>query len=99
MKLIIQIPCLNEELTLPDTLAVLPRVIDGVDVIEWLIIDDGSDDRTVQVAREHGVQHVVQHTSNKGLATAFQSGINACLRLGADIIVNTDADNQYRYAI
>lgn len=93
MKLIIQIPCLNEELTLPDTLAVLPRVI------EWLIIDDGSDDRTVQVAREHGVQHVVQHTSNKGLATAFQSGINACLRLGADIIVNTDADNQYRYAI
>lgn len=95
MKLIIQIPCLNEEATLPETLAVLPRHIDGVDTIEWLIIDDGSTDNTVKVAREHGVQHVVRHTSNKGLATAFQSGINACLNLGADIIVNTDADNQY----
>jgi glycosyltransferase involved in cell wall biosynthesis len=95
MKLIIQIPCLNEEQTLPHTLADLPRVIDGIDAIEWLIIDDGSTDRTVQVARNHGVHHIVSHNTNKGLAAAFQTGINACLQLGVDIIVNTDADNQY----
>ena len=95
MKLIIQIPCLNEELTLPQTLAELPRSIPGIDVIEWLVIDDGSQDRTVEVARELGVQHIVHHPVNKGLAAAFQSGLNAGLQLGADIIVNTDADNQY----
>lgn len=95
MKLIIQIPCLNEEHTLPETLADLPRHIDGVDEIEWLIIDDGSTDNTVRAARQHGVHHVVRHNTNKGLAAAFQSGINASLQLGADIIVNTDADNQY----
>jgi len=95
MKLIIQIPCLNEEETLPETLAGLPRQIDGVDEIEWLIIDDGSTDRTVQVAKEHGVHHVVRHYNNKGLARAFQTGLDACLKQGADIIVNTDGDNQY----
>lgn len=95
MKLIIQIPCLNEEDTLPMTLAELPQHIDGVDEIELLIIDDGSTDNTAQVARAHGVHHVVSHATNKGLAAAFQSGINAALQLGADIIVNTDADNQY----
>jgi len=95
MKLIIQIPCLNEENTLPDTLAALPTAIDGIDEIEWLIIDDGSTDNTVSVAREHGVLHVVTHDTNRGLARAFQSGINAALSLGADVIVNTDADNQY----
>jgi glycosyltransferase involved in cell wall biosynthesis len=94
-KLIIQIPCLNEETTLPETLADLPREVEGVDVVEWLIIDDGSTDRTVEVARAHGVDHVVSHTQNQGLARAFSSGLDACLRLGADIIVNTDADNQY----
>ncbi len=95
VKLIIQIPCLNEETTLPGTLADLPRQIDGVDEIEWLIIDDGSTDHTASIAREHGVQHVVHHHINKGLAAAFQSGLNAALQQGADIIVNTDADNQY----
>lgn len=95
MKLIIQIPCLNEEHTLPTTLAELPRHIDGIDQIEWLIIDDGSTDRTAEIARNLGVEHIVTHNVNKGLATAFQSGINAALQLGADIIVNTDADNQY----
>lgn len=95
MKLIIQIPCLNEERTLPETLADLPRRIDGIDEIEWMIIDDGSTDRTAQVAREHGVHHIVRHSTNKGLAAAFQTGLNAALRRGADIIVNTDADNQY----
>lgn len=95
MKLIIQIPCLNEADTLPQTLADLPQEIDGIDQIEWLIIDDGSTDDTVQVARAHGVQHIVQHPRNLGLATAFQSGLNACLQRGADVIVNTDGDNQY----
>lgn len=95
MKLIIQIPCLNEEQTLPATLAELPRHMAGVDVVEWLVIDDGSTDRTVEVARQHGVDHVVRHTVNKGLAAAFQTGLNACLQLQADVIVNTDADNQY----
>jgi glycosyltransferase involved in cell wall biosynthesis len=95
VKLIIQIPCFNEERDLPGTLAHLPRDIPGVDRVEWLIIDDGSTDATVDVAHAHGVDHVVRHTTNKGLAAAFQTGLNACLQLGADIIVNTDADNQY----
>src|SRR3954468_2620777 len=95
MKLIIQIPCLNEETTLPATLADLPREVPGVDVVEWLIIDDGSTDRTIDVARAHGVDHIVKLTNNKGLAAGFQAGLDACLKLGADVIVNTDADNQY----
>ena len=95
MKLIIQIPCFNEEHTLPATLAALPREVHGIDDVEWLVIDDGSTDRTVEVAREHGVDHIVRLTNNKGLAEAFQAGLDACLKLGADIIVNTDADNQY----
>jgi glycosyltransferase involved in cell wall biosynthesis len=95
MKLIIQIPCLNEEETLPVTLRDLPREVPGVDVVEWLVIDDGSTDRTVDVARQHGVDHIVRLTNNKGLASAFQAGLDASLKLGADLIVNTDADNQY----
>jgi glycosyltransferase involved in cell wall biosynthesis len=95
MKLIIQIPCLNEEETLPATLADLPRRLDGFDTVEWLIIDDGSTDRTVEVARANGVDHIVRLTNNKGLAAGFQAGLDACLKLGADVIVNTDADNQY----
>jgi len=98
MKLIIQIPCLNEEATLPQTIADLPREIDGVDEIERLVVDDGSTDRTVEVARECGVEHIVRLTNNRGLAAAFQAGLDACLKLGADAIVNTDADNQYRGA-
>ncbi|MEO8289671.1 MAG: glycosyltransferase family 2 protein [Gaiellaceae bacterium] len=96
MKLIIQIPCLNEEQVLPQTLADLPREVEGFDAVEWLVIDDGSTDRTADVAHEHGVDHIVRFTSNKGLAVAFQAGIDAALKLGADVIVNTDADNQYR---
>src|SRR6266536_376592 len=95
MKLIIQIPCWNEEEQLPTTLRDLPRRVPGVDVVEWLVIDDGSTDRTVEVAREHGVDHIVRLTNNKGLAAAFQAGLDAALKLGADIVVNTDADNQY----
>lgn len=95
MKLIIQIPCYNEEETLPLTLADLPREVPGFDTVEWLVIDDGSTDRTIEVARAHGVDHVVKLTNNKGLATGFQAGLDACLKLGADVIVNTDADNQY----
>ena len=95
MKLIIQIPCLDEADQLPATLADLPRTVEGVDEVEWLIVDDGSTDRTIEVARAHGVLHVVKLTNNKGLAVAFQAGLDACLKLGADIIVNTDADNQY----
>jgi glycosyltransferase involved in cell wall biosynthesis len=95
MKLIIQIPCFNEEQTLPATLRDLPREIPGVDVVEWLIIDDGSTDRTVEVARAGGVDHVVRLTNNRGLAAGFQAGLDAALKLGADLIVNTDADNQY----
>ena len=96
MKLIIQIPCLDEEATLPETIAALPRHVDGVDELELLVIDDGSSDRTVEVARAHGVDHIVRLPNNKGLAAAFQAGLDACLKLGADLIVNTDADNQYR---
>ncbi|MBW8059595.1 MAG: glycosyltransferase family 2 protein [Solirubrobacterales bacterium] len=98
MKLIVQIPCLNEEATLPATLADLPRQIDGIDEIEFLVIDDGSTDRTAEVARRHGVEHIVRLTNNKGLAAGFQAGLDACLKLGAEIVVNTDADNQYRGA-
>ena len=95
MKLIVQIPCLNEEKTLPETVKDIPREIEGIDSIEILIIDDGSTDRTVDVARDLGVDHIVQNTVNKGLAISFMNGLEACLRLGADIIVNTDGDNQY----
>lgn len=95
MKLIIQIPCYNEEATLPQTIADLPRHIEGIELIEYLIIDDGSTDNTVQVAKDCGVHHVVSFKNNKGLARGFMAGIDACIRLGADIIVNTDADNQY----
>jgi glycosyltransferase involved in cell wall biosynthesis len=95
MKLIIQIPCFNEEHQLPVTLAALPRAVPGFDTVEWLIVDDGSTDGTIDVARAGGVEHVVRLTNNKGLAAAFQAGLDACLKLGADVIVNTDADNQY----
>src|SRR5689334_24353784 len=95
MKLIIQIPCWNEEQTLPVTLRDLPREVDGFDIVEWLVIDDGSTDRTIEVARANGVDHIVRLTNNKGLAAGFQAGLDACLKLGADVIVNTDADNQY----
>jgi len=95
MKLIVQIPCLNEEETLPATVADIPRTIPGVDVVELLIIDDGSTDRTVEIARELGVEHIVRFTQNRGLAAAFSTGLDACLKLDADIIVNTDGDNQY----
>src|SRR4028118_15025 len=126
MKLIIQIPCFDEEQTLPLVLADLPREVEGFDVAEWLIIDDGSSDRTIEVAREGGVNHIIRLTNNKGLAAGvqggrragavareggvnhiirltnnkglaagFQAGLDACLKLGADVIVNTDGDNQY----
>ena len=95
MKLIIQIPCLNEEEHLPVTLAALPRAVEGFDTVEWLVIDDGSTDATSQVARACGVDHVVRHSANLGLARAFMTGIEASLQAGADVIVNTDADNQY----
>lgn len=94
-KLIIQIPCFNEAESLPDTLVALPRRLPGVDIIELLVIDDGSHDGTAEVARRFGVHHVVRHRRNRGLAAAFQSGIDAALAAGADIIVNTDADGQY----
>jgi glycosyltransferase involved in cell wall biosynthesis len=95
MKLIIQIPCKDEEEQLPQTLAALPRDVPGLDEVEWLVVDDGSTDRTVEVARAHGVDHIVRLTNNKGLAAAFEAGLDACLKLGADVVVNTDADNQY----
>ncbi len=95
MKLIIQIPCYNEAGTLAIALAELPREIPGIDKVEWLIIDDGSKDETVKVARENGVDHIVRHHSNLGLAQAFMTGLQAALEQGADVIVNTDADNQY----
>lgn len=95
MKLIIQIPCLNEEATLPVTVADLPRSVGGFDTVEFMVIDDGSTDRTVEVARELGVHHIVRLGANMGLARAFMTGIEMALKAGADVIVNTDADNQY----
>jgi glycosyltransferase involved in cell wall biosynthesis len=95
MKLIIQIPCYNEAPTLAETIEVLPRELPGIDAIEYLVIDDGSRDGTADVARRAGVHHVVRHVGNQGLAAAYRTGLDACLKLGADIIVNTDADNQY----
>lgn len=95
MKLIIQIPCLNEAETLEVTVADLPREVDGFDVVEYLVIDDGSTDKTVEVAKSCGVHHILSLGCNMGLARAFSAGIEECLTLGADVIVNTDADNQY----
>src|SRR5262245_46668222 len=95
MKLFIQIPCLNEEASLPATLIDIPRKIPGIGEVEIVIIDDGCTDRTVEVARELGVKHVVSFPGNRGLGHAFSSGFDYCLRHGADIIVNTDGDNQY----
>lgn len=95
VKLIIQIPCYNEESTLGVTLSELPKAIPGVDIVEWLIIDDGSYDRTVMVAKDCGVHHIVRLPHNQGLAKAFMAGMEASVKAGADIIVNTDADNQY----
>lgn len=98
MKLIIQIPCLNEVGTLAIALGALPREVPGFDTVEWLIIDDGSTDNTGALAKKLGVDHVIRHPVNRGLAAAFMTGLSACLRLGADVIVNTDADNQYEGA-
>lgn len=98
MKLMIMIPCYNEEETLPATLRDIPRHIAGVDQVELLVVDDGCTDRTVEVARTFGVHWVARHVRNRGLAAAFQTGLDACLQLGADIIVNTDGDNQYPQA-
>ena len=95
MKLFIQIPCFNEEKTLPEVIRDLPKKIDGIDEIEVMIVDDGSSDRTVEVARSLGVRHIVEHGSNRGLATAFRHGSEYALAHGADILVNTDGDNQY----
>lgn len=95
MKLIVQIPCYNEEKTLPRTVADIPRQIAGIDTVEILVIDDGSTDRTVETAKAARVDHIVSNTLNQGLARTFRRGLDECLRLGADIIVNTDGDNQY----
>ncbi len=95
MKLVVQIPCLNEEESLPAALRVIPRQIEGIDEVIILVIDDGSTDRTAEVARSNGADHVLRFTRHKGLASGFMAGLDASLKLGADIIVNTDADNQY----
>jgi len=95
MKLIIQIPCYNEAETLAIALGALPREVNGFDKVEWLIINDGSIDDTVKVAQECGVDHIVNFKHNQGLAKGFMAGIQECLKQGADVIVNTDADNQY----
>ena len=97
-KLVIQIPCLDEAATLPATLRDLPREVPGFDTVEWLVVDDGSTDGTAEVAVANGVDHVVRHPANRGLAAAFLTGIDAALQLGADVVVNTDADNQYAAA-
>ncbi|MGB3514349.1 MAG: glycosyltransferase family 2 protein [Microcoleaceae cyanobacterium] len=94
-KLIIQIPCYNEEESLGVALAALPRKLAGIDIIEWLIVDDGSQDKTIEIAKKYGVDHIVRFPTNQGLAKAFMAGLEASLKAGADIIVNTDADNQY----
>jgi len=94
-KLVIQIPCYNEEVTLGKTLTDLPRTLPGISSIEWLVIDDGSTDDTVGEAQKHGVDHIVRFGKNRGLAKAFMAGLDASLKVGADVIVNTDADNQY----
>ncbi len=96
MRLVIQIPCFNEEEALAETLADLPRTVPGFDEVLWLVVDDGSSDQTVNVARTSGVDHIVKLANNKGLALAFAAGLDAALRLGADVVVNTDADNQYQ---
>lgn len=98
MKLIIQIPCYNEADTLPTTLAELPRHADGFSSVEWLVINDGSTDSTAEVAQKCGVDHLISFAKNQGLAKSFLAGLDACIRLGADVIVNTDADNQYKAA-
>jgi len=95
MKLIIQIPCYNEEATIAHTLSLLPRQVEGFDQVEYLVVDDGSSDRTLEAARAAGAHHLVKMPHHAGLASAFRTGLDACLRLGADVIVNTDADNQY----
>lgn len=95
MKLIVQIPCLNEEATLPLVLSTIPKKIDGIDQIEVLIIDDGSTDKTVEIAKKHGVKHILTHIGNQGLSRSFHDGVLEALELGADIVVNTDGDNQY----
>lgn len=95
MKLIVQIPCLNEETTLPLVLSTIPKKIPGIDSIEILIVDDGSSDNTIAIAKEHGVHHIVRHARNMGLGRSFHDGVEAALDLGADIVVNTDGDNQY----
>ena len=95
MKVFVQIPCLDEEATLPAVLSSIPTSVDGVDELEVLVIDDGSSDATVEVARRHGVRHVVQHTRNQGLARSFRDGVHYALSHGADVVVNTDGDNQY----
>ena len=98
LKLIIQIPCYNEAETLPIALKELPKKLDGIDTVEWLIVDDGSSDNTAEIARQCGVTHIIRHNTNRGLARAFMTGLHAALERGADIIVNTDADNQYNAA-
>ncbi|MGB8652228.1 MAG: glycosyltransferase family 2 protein, partial [Mycobacteriales bacterium] len=95
MRLVVQVPCLNEEETLPAVLETIPKQIPGIDEIIVLIIDDGSTDRTVEVAKEHGVTHFVRHARNRGLGRSFHDGVQRALELGADIVVNTDGDNQY----
>ncbi|MFN2518001.1 MAG: glycosyltransferase family 2 protein, partial [Jatrophihabitantaceae bacterium] len=95
MRLVVQVPCLNEESTLPLVLESIPKQIPGIDEIIVLIIDDGSSDRTIEVAQEHGVTHFVRHARNRGLGRSFHDGVQRALELGADIVVNTDGDNQY----
>src|SRR5690606_36476170 len=95
VKVFVQIPCLNEELTLPAVVESIPRSIDGVDSVEILIVDDGSTDATIEVAKSLGITHIVRHTRNMGLARSFRDGVEYALRHGADVVVNTDGDNQY----
>ena len=95
MKVFVQIPCLNEEATLPSVLESIPKQISGVDQLEILVVNDGSSDKTVEVAKKHGVKHFVHHTRNMGLARSFRDGVDYALKHGADIVVNTDGDNQY----